>query len=203
MGDVKKILESGILEEYVLGFTSAEENLYIDEMSKKHAEIELEIVSITNALVKTSENIGPKPSSIARTSVFATIDLMERLQSGETLDAPPILNENSTIEDYSKWLNDPEIFLPEDYVDSYAKIIGANPEATTMIVWLNTGAPYEKHDNEYERFLIVEGSCDIDIHGEIHSLKVGDYIQIPLHLGHSVKVTSSCPCKVLLQRVAA
>ena len=128
---------------------------------------------------------------------------MERLKNGETASFPPILNSQSRISDYQYWLSKPEMTLPDDFQDSYAKIIGANEIATTMIVWLTTEAPHEVHNNEYERFLIVEGSCELTIETEIHYLKSGDYIEIPLHVVHNLIVTSSIPCKVILQRVAA
>jgi mannose-6-phosphate isomerase-like protein (cupin superfamily) len=64
-------------------------------------------------------------------------------------------------------------------------------------------APDEIHDNEYEKFLIVEGECDITVGTNVHHLTPGNYFSIPLHATHSVKVTSKTPCKVILQRVAA
>ena len=44
---------------------------------------------------------------------------------------------------------------------------------------------------------------EITIENEVHYLKTGDYLQIPLNVGHNLVVTSSIPCKVILQRVAA
>ena len=87
--------------------------------------------------------------------------------------------------------------------DVYAKLISFSPEVTTAIVWLKDMAPQEVHHTEYERFLIIEGSCDITIGEDIHSLSYGDFLEIPLHVTHSVKVTSIVTCKVLLQRMAA
>lgn len=93
--------------------------------------------------------------------------------------------------------------VSSDTDNIYAKIIGYTPEATTAIVWLKDYAPHEVHDNEYERFLIVEGTCDIIVEDQVNQLVPGDYFAIPLHKNHLVKVTSSIPCKVILQRVAA
>ena len=64
-------------------------------------------------------------------------------------------------------------------------------------------APQEVHDNEYKKFLIVEGTCDIVIGENAHSLVPGDVLEIPLHTTHFGRVTSSMPCKVILQRIAA
>ena len=69
--------------------------------------------------------------------------------------------------------------------------------------WLKDYAPQEVHDDEHEKFLIIEGTCDIIVGNEINQLVAGDYFAIPLHKNHIIKVTSSQPCKVILQRVAA
>ena len=61
----------------------------------------------------------------------------------------------------------------------------------------------EIHTKEYERFLIIEGTCDIKIGDDVFHLKAGDYKEIPLFIEHSLIVTSDIPCKVILQRVAA
>ncbi|MBK8606437.1 MAG: hypothetical protein IPN82_06270 [Chitinophagaceae bacterium] len=36
-------------------------------------------------------------------------------------------------------------------------------------------APQEVHDDEHERFLILEGTCDIVVGNNIHQLVPGDY----------------------------
>jgi len=87
--------------------------------------------------------------------------------------------------------------------DVFARIIGYTEKAITAIVWLKEMAPQEVHDDEHERFLILEGTCDIVVGNNIHQLVPGDYFAIPLHSNHHIKVTSSIPCKVILQRVAA
>jgi len=73
----------------------------------------------------------------------------------------------------------------------------------TALLWLRYMAPQEVHHHEYEKFLILEGSCDIIVGNKTHSLLPGDYFCIPLHERHEVRITSSMPCKAILQRVAA
>ncbi|MEO5942329.1 MAG: cupin domain-containing protein, partial [Ferruginibacter sp.] len=106
------------------------------------------------------------------------------------------------IETYAPWLNRSDMTAPDNEA-IFAKIIGYTPEATTAIVWIKEYAPHEVHDHEYEKFLVVEGTCDIIVEGKVHSLIPGDYFAIPLHKKHVVKVTSIIPCKVILQRIAA
>jgi mannose-6-phosphate isomerase-like protein (cupin superfamily) len=203
MGTIENYINSGILELYVLGMTSEEETLEVKVMADKYVEIRNEINEIEAVLqIDSAKNI-PDISPAVKEWVMATIDYSERLNNGEEMSNPPLLNENSKIEDYNAWLQRDTMQAPEEYDALHAKIIAATPEAKTMIVWLRYGAPPEEHSDEHERFLIVEGTCDITIGDKVHSLVPGDYLAIPLYVDHNVRVTSETPCKVILQRVAA
>ncbi|RZK81830.1 MAG: cupin domain-containing protein [Pedobacter sp.] len=95
------------------------------------------------------------------------------------------------------------MILPNEFDEVFAKILHHSQEAITAIAWIKHMAPQEVHDHEYEKFLILEGTCTIHIEDESHHLKPGDYLTIPLHKNHFVEVTSAVPCKVILQRIAA
>lgn len=192
-----------MLEMYVLGHTSEEESLEITAMAEIHPEIRTEIENLTNSLISYSERNAPTINSTIKPMVMAIIDYTERLQKGEIPASPPILKENSTSADYATWLQREDMVLPAKFDDIHAKLIGANAEAMTAILWIKDSTPYEVHDKEYEKFLIIEGTCDIVTDNKVYSLVPGDYFSIPLHIGHLVKVTSKVPCKAILQRVAA
>ena len=202
MTNANQYIESGILEQYVLGDTDPIQTGEIEMMAANHPAIRREIEAISDALEAYAIENAFEPNSIIKPFLAATIDYTVRLQSGEPAAAPPILNENSVVEDYSAWLNRDDM-VSSGNEDLYAKIIGFTPEATTAIVWIKDYAPQEVHDHEFERFLIVEGTCNIIVGNEVNELVPGDYFAIPLHKTHMVKVTSSIPCKVILQRVAA
>ncbi len=201
MEDLKKYIQSGILEMYALGLTSEEESVEVTQLSKDHAEISAEIDEIINTLIKFSAKSDFNPT--LKTFLFATIDFSERRKKGEPENFPEILNEHSKINDYKQWLDREDMILPKDFTEAYAKIIAHTPKATTAMVWLKTGSPLETHANEFEKFLIVEGSCDITVEEKVYQLVSGSYLSIPLHKSHHVKITSAIPCKLILQRVAA
>ena len=203
MTNVEEYINSGILEMYVLGNTNLEETNDVNEMAHLHEEIRIEIEEITNTLILYSADTTKKLSAGLRPFVIAVVDYTERLKSGEPVTEPPTLSQNSKVDDFKEWTDRIDMFLPEDSGDMYAKIIGFTPQATTAISWVKTISATEVHDNEYERFLILEGSCEVIIGDEKHQLVAGDYLEIPLHIGHSLIVTSSIPCKFILQRIAA
>ena len=203
MDTIEKYINSGILELYVMGAATDEESLEVKILSEANIRIKNEIDAIVEALKGYSAAMAPEIDPSVKPMIMATIDYSERIKNGEEIVVAPLLHKLSKIEDYKTWIDRPDMqnFNASDEID--AKIISANPEATTLIIWLKNGAPIEVHDKEYEHFLILEGTCNITIGEEIHSLSPGSYLSIPLFIGHSVKVTSSFPCKILLQRVAA
>jgi mannose-6-phosphate isomerase-like protein (cupin superfamily) len=198
----QEYIDSGILEQYVLGLADPDESKEVEMMAAADPEIQQEIEAITRSLEIFAKANAVEPGPVVRPMILATIDYTERLKNGEPVSEPPIMNENSQVADYTTWLNRADMASPGTD-DIFAKIIGYTPEALTAIVWLKDYAPHEVHDNEYERFLIVEGTCNIIVGDEVNSLVPGDYFAIPLYKKHMVKVTSSIPCKVILQRVAA
>lgn len=203
MNSIQEYINSGILELYVLGITSNDENIEITLLAEKHVEIRNEIDAITDALQLYSEETAPEISPATKAMLMATIDYTERLKNGEAHVMAPLLNKNSKIEDFKTWIERSNMQLSEEFESLDAKIISSSPDVTTLIVWLKEGAPPEVHDKEFEHFLIVEGTCTITIGNKKHNLVPGDYLAIPLFIDHNVEVTSSIPCKVILQRVAA
>lgn len=203
MHNPQKFIESGILELYVLGKTCLAENELVVMMSNLFTEVFEEIVAIEISLEKYALNSSVAVNATIKPFVLATIDFTERLQNGEPVTFPPILNANSNLRDFYPWLKRSDMVLPPDFEEIHAKIIGYNKEAITAIIWLKSGSPKEIHHDEYEKFMIIEGTCTITIDKEDFNLKSGDVLSIPLYKEHYVKVTSSIPCKVILQRIAA
>jgi mannose-6-phosphate isomerase-like protein (cupin superfamily) len=203
MNNITEFIDSGILESYVMGIATAEEVSEVELMLTKSDEVRKEIDEIAEALERYAELHGETPNVTVRPFVLATIDYSERMKNGERPSEPPSLHDGSKPVDYEEWLNRPEMSLPEDFKDLHARIIGYTPQILTAIVWIKDMAPTETHDNEFEKFLIVEGSCNIIIGDEVHQLAAGDFLSIPLYKDHFVHVTSPIPCKVILQRVAA
>ncbi len=206
MENIREYIDSGIIEQYVLGTASEADTARIEQLALIHPEINTEIEEITQALLNFdklySKNL-PAPGANVKPFLMAVIDYTERLKNGEQPATPPILNEDSKASDFATWLERGDMVPDENAGSAFARIIGHNALAMTAIVWLKEGAPAEVHDREYEKFLILEGSCEIITSDEVFNLTPGRYFQIPLHVRHSVRVTSQIPCKLILQRMAA
>lgn len=136
---------------------------------------------------------GVKERILAR---LAAIDM-------DRLDWPPVIHAGSKVADYTRWLDAPGMERPDDADDIFFIPFAENAQGISAIVWMVTGSPEETHIDQIEKFLVVEGACEIHMRGQAHPLAIGDVFSIPLHTPHSVKVTSGIPCKVVLQRIAA
>jgi len=202
MKDIKKYIGSGIIEMYVLGLASDDEKKELEALSPHHPEIDREIEAVSSALQMYNKATTPAPNPGVKAFLMATIDFTERLKNGEVPAQVPLLSEQSQVSDYAQWLERADMVLDSND-DAYAKIIGYAPEAITAIAWLRNEMPYEVHEREYERFLVLEGSCDVIMQDKIVPLKAGDYYSIPIKTAHVIRITSEIPCKVILQRVAA
>lgn len=197
---VKEYIGSGIIELYLLEMTSEEENHDLKEAAKAFPEIQQAIDAAAATLEEFGQANAVAPPAPLKAFLFGTIDYMERLESGEIPPPPPALSSTSTINDFAPWLSREDMVLPEDAEDTFVKIIGADAERTTAIVWAKTILPAEVHDDELESFLVIEGSCEIDIDNQTHYLKPGDFLTIPLYADHTAKITSNIPCKLIVQR---
>jgi mannose-6-phosphate isomerase-like protein (cupin superfamily) len=203
MNDPQLFLQSGITERYVLNQTTPAEDAEVARMAALFPEVQEELEAMTIALEQYASAHAQAPDPGIKIFLLATINYMSRLEAGEQPTVPPLLRPGSRISDYAPWLERPDLQLADEEEDARAYIIGHTPEALTAIVWLKRGALPEEHNNEYEHFLVVEGTCAITIGEEVHYLSPGDYLAIPLFTPHSVHVTSAVHCKVILQRVAA
>lgn len=203
MKDLKTYIKSGIIEAYALGLASADEQKELEELSIAHQEIVDALEAFSLLIERRAFENAVSPPITVKPMVLATVDYMDRLKNGEAITFPPLLNEQSTFNDYADWLTRPDMVLSPDCKDIQVKIIGSTPQVTTAIVWIKESAPGEVHHDEFERFLIIEGSCTITIGETDHPLSAGNFLSIPLFVSHHVVVTSNIACKVILQRIAA
>lgn len=203
MKNLKNYIKSGILELYVLGMTSSVEAAEVQEMAALYEEVREEINDLSKVMEAYAQSHSIEPSTTIKPLLMASIDYTERLKQGEAISFPPALHKNSRISDYDFWLNADEATGPEDFENVHARIIGYTAEMATAIIWLKDFTPPEIHTREIEKFLIVQGTCDIFIGEEVHHLAPGDILSIPLHVSHHVKVTSSTTCILILERAAA
>ncbi|MEO8066706.1 MAG: cupin domain-containing protein [Flavobacteriales bacterium] len=199
--EAQELILSGKLEAFVLGTLPADERFAVLRASNAFVEVREEITRLEEALERSAQS----PASGA--PIFLKANILDRLKGDswhqDTPGDPPILHAGSSRSDYADWLDLPEIAAPPVFEDPFYIPIGQTAQAITLVVWLRNGAPAETHTDCVEKFLVLEGSCEIHLPDAVHKLQPGDKYSIPLHIPHTVVVTSSVPCKLVVQRVAA
>ena len=203
MRDSKEYIASGIVERYVFEMALPEEISEIEALAKQHPEIQAAITDFCLSVENNAVADAITPPEVIKPELMAIIDYMERLSKGEPMTFPPLLSEQSKIADFSEWLNRPDMKPSSNSSNIDLKIIGHLPTCSTAIVWVKEKTPEEVHTAEHESFFIIEGTCTIHVGSNIYDLVPGDYLKIPLFEKHHVVVTSTMPCKVILQRLAA
>lgn len=202
--DQTDFLESGVLELYVLGALPPAKMREVAQQVAQRPGVRDKVNQLQQDLYRfvTPEPAVAPPAWI-RSALLEVWDQLEseEIAAGSTL--PRILSAASTPQDYLTWSEDPSIHPPDEYDNIFFTPLHNSDRGLTVMVWMKKGAEPEIHTDCIEKFLILEGSCDITVEGEVHSLAPGDYLSVPLFKNHWVSVTSEQPCKILLQRLAA
>jgi len=201
--NIADIRDSSLLERYLIQDLTDEEHVMVSGYLTKFPELKDELSEIETALETYAMASAIDPPQAVKPMLMSALNYIDRLEAGELPTIVPGLTDNSKIEDFEKWLIRPDLQEASEYESMSAHIIGKNEERSTAIVWLKHGAPPEIHSHEMETFFILEGTCDITIDETAYSLKAGDFLEIPLHVSHHVKVTSAERCKLILERSAA
>lgn len=201
MEDIKGYFESGILELYVAGSLPLEEALAVEDLAVHHPEVRDEIVRLQETVEQLWDIQPRQPRAELKARILTEIATL----SERSFDParPPVLNVGARAEDYRFWYEQEGIVPPAQYDDLFFIPVAMNEDGLTAVVWINGHVEEEMHDQAIEKFLVLEGSCKIDIEGEVHYLKAGDYLAIPKFRSHIVDVTSDIPCKLIVQRIAA
>ena len=196
-----ELIGSGTLELYALGMLSAEENRGIESEAVRSIEVREELQKIQASLQALAEQQAIAPPESLKRQVVEAIGrvVKERTDSG----LPPVLHAASKASDYASWLNDPAVVRPPDAGPMHIVPLHQSEGEGTGVLWLTLGAPEETHTDEIEKFLILEGTCDVEFNGLVHQLVPGSVLTVPLHTPHTIRITSDIPCKILLQRIAA
>lgn len=192
-----------LIELYALGITTPEETTLVEQWVAQYPEVRQELAVLSEGVELLAKSVATPPPPVAKPFLLGTIEYMERLKKGEAPSFPPQLIATSTKADYQEWLDRVDLQPPSDADNMYISLIGATPELTTAIVWVKEELYPEEHNDQLERFLVIEGSCDMYVGDKVYPLKAGDVFTIPLHSNHHAMVTSGIPCKLIVQRIAA
>jgi mannose-6-phosphate isomerase-like protein (cupin superfamily) len=198
----KTLIDSPLLMDYVLGECSPADRLMVEIARTQFPEVssELEALESVDAALVMSRGVNPPAPAKAR---FATaMQDMAMPADGWGLIMPP-LGQVSQADDFKPWVDavDASKLDPAENLNVFP--LDATRNMLTLFVVVRDRLDEEVHVDSIERFLVLEGSCVIEMGNESVQLQQGDFYSIPKFTPHTVIVTSATPCKLIVQQVAA
>ncbi len=196
-----ELIATGLLDEYVLGMLSPDLVIMVRNAIATDAAVKAEVLQLELAFERMAMAQAVPPPTAARDQVLSAIDASVAQRKSD--DRPPILHPASKVAEYARWMDQPDMVEDPENENIFFVPFAMNEEAQSAMVWMRKGAEVETHTDCIEKFLIVDGTCDIIVGGKAHHMRAGDFLRIPMHIPHSVVVTSEVTCRIILQRVAA
>jgi mannose-6-phosphate isomerase-like protein (cupin superfamily) len=196
----EELIASGALERYVLGHASPEEARRVEAASISSALVAAHLRVLRMGMERVAQQQAVAPSATAKSRL---LDAIAEEVAARDPDRPPVLHAGSKAADFARWIDRPEMVEDPANENIYFVPFANNSDGLTALVWMRIGADAETHTDCLEQFLILEGTCDITFNDQVHALKAGDYLKIPLYTSHTVKVTSKETCRIIVQRLAA
>jgi mannose-6-phosphate isomerase-like protein (cupin superfamily) len=185
--DIKNYIESGVLEEYCLGLLNEEEQSFLIQMTLLYPEIKAEL----NAVEKVMENLAiaaaVEPAPGVKDKVLALLGF-ESEPVHHDINNLPAVDKNSDRYSWIKTLN--HLIPAEPTEDFWCELIRKDDQYQQMLVITNMDVPEEEHGEYLESFFILKGQCECMVGSELFTLNAGNFLQIPLHVQHNIKITS-------------
>ena len=188
------------LKEYCLGQLPEHLCKYIEDACHLSIEIKHRLEQQEILIEEEFLQNATPPNIALKNKIWETLENLNK-EDNISADNLPLLNRFS---DYKKWLPFVKSMMPSELnEDILAKDIRSDDAVTQAIIWSKVGYPDEVHTDEYESFLVVEGSCKCKIGDSIYHLAAGDFIEIPLYQHHDVVATSEYVMAVVQRRKIA
>jgi len=134
-----------------------------------------------------------RPAAAIKQKIWARLGFeADELQLGQ-------LPQTNKYSNYLSWLKVVEPLLPTEPVESiFMQEIRRDERFVQTLVVTRVNVPEETHEEYAESFFILEGRCACTINGKVIELSAGDYLDIPLHVPHDVKLITT-EVKAILQ----
>lgn len=206
----RNFIDSGIIEQYVLGLASPDEVAEVQRMAARFRAVQREIEIVEETLLIFAQTQILAPHKSLKTNVLRKISSLELIaQKGWepiNLANPPLLSVDSN---YRAWAEAvAHIQLPDDFDDLFLYPIRADERVEQFVAFVKFEVAEEVHLDVLESILLLSGSCECRIWREneparIVSLREGDLLELELGEIHDIRITSREPVKAIMQRVAA
>ena len=201
MMDIQAYIESGILNDYCLGLLTKDQELQVEENMTRFPVIKSNIDAINLSLENYAFSYQEKPSVNLKDRIWQTIDNIT-IEEKETLLTLPILNRFSDKEHWKKII-EPILKHKNLSEEMFIRVLRDDETVLQTLIWTRVNYPDEVHDDLQESFMILEGECECFIGDSVIKMIPGDFLEIPLHTHHDVKLVSSHVLAIIQRRKVA
>jgi mannose-6-phosphate isomerase-like protein (cupin superfamily) len=195
--DLNAYINSGTLEQYCFELFNPGLSQEVARMRSAHPEVKQELNAIEMVIEKLAESQAIIPDAHLRDRVFASLDF-----AGEDIDLghlPP----TSKYSNYLSWLKAVEHLLPaQPFEDFFMEVLRHDEHIAQMLVVTKLDVPEEIHETTAESFFILKGTCECTVGSQVFTLNAGDYLDIPLHVNHDIKIISPFVVAILEHQFA-
>lgn len=193
--DIRQYIESGILEEYCLGYLNEEDQAYLIQMTMLYPEIKTELTAVELTLENMAALSAIEPIHDVKQKILASLGFNDEVLN---IDELPVISKAA---DPQPWLNAFAHLIPEEPAEAFSMhVIREDKIAQQMLVTSSNNVPEEEHGDFFESLFILKGNCECTIGEDFYALGPGDFIEIPLHIKHDIKLVTPFVTAVLQYR---
>jgi len=178
--------DSALILDYCLGILTGDQKKAFERQLQKNRSLREQINTMLDDLSKQQvAKVNPHASQKDKTwSLLHNLTLEKEMN----LSNLPILNKYT---DTSAWGQAVAPMLPADLKDyPFMKVLTSTDAVLQVLIMTKSDIPDEVHGDEHESFIILEGECECHIEGKTVRVKAGEFMEIPLHAHHDVKIIS-------------
>ncbi|HPI10867.1 MAG TPA: cupin domain-containing protein [Catalimonadaceae bacterium] len=181
-----------MIEEYCLGILPAEE---VRSLEKKMEEIPELKTAVDEFRQKQSMRNLPDLSGLIWNQIREKVN---SIPVTETPQDTGILSRHTKLDSLRKEIGDLTVPQNDENITMvpFRNVLGFEQ----FLVRVRQFVPEEIHEDLLESFYILEGTCTCFVGEKQHQLTAGGFLEIPMFIPHSVKITSEKPVLAILQR---
>lgn len=181
MADIDDFIQSGILEGYCMDLLSIDERAYVLGMCLLHPEVKDELDNIETTLEKLAAAASVEPADHIKGKILAALGFDDKSQL-------PLTSKTADV-DY--WLDIMSDLIPADPTEDFIlHELTVTEQVHQMLVITKSNVPDETHGDFIESFFILKGHCECTVGDDTVKLGRGDFLEVPLHVHHDIRITS-------------
>ncbi len=202
MNEIKEFIESGILENYVLGQLNATEEAEVEQQVKRHPEVLSALHAIQDNLNTYIDGLAILPPKNQTLEIRNKIRVSSAIifNAKNRLEMFVDISEHKTI---SEWRHVIAALDRPGEFNTHVHELYKDDEKSLAILWVRGTLSEDEHVDIKESVLVVKGSCTGELDDEIVELKPGDYWEIPMRKPHKLIVAPKETVVLIVMRRAA